>query len=180
MGGGKTPDPPEAQPPQLLLSSLLLLLGELPRAPTKTSGGGVWHRAPAPSDRAAVSLPRSKTRDGASALCSRAAAGRLQAGSLPLSPRSTFPAEPAPLPPLSTPWPCRRGARAGPLLQRSGSAPAWPLEPWALRLLCPCHPWRPRPAGIPAAGGRACLGGYRKAGGESGKTGGGDLGKTQE
>lgn len=31
------------------------LLGELPRAPTKTSGG-VWLRAPAPSDRAAVSL----------------------------------------------------------------------------------------------------------------------------
>lgn len=50
---GKTPGPPEAQPPQLLLSSLLLLLllGELPRAPTKTSGGGVWHRAPAPRPR---------------------------------------------------------------------------------------------------------------------------------
>nr|XP_054114140.1 translation initiation factor IF-2-like [Callithrix jacchus] len=35
--------------------SLLLLLGELPRAPTKTSRG-VWLCAPAPSDRAAVSL----------------------------------------------------------------------------------------------------------------------------
>lgn len=54
---GKTPGPPGAQPLQLLLSSsslllppspssFLLLLGELPRAPTKTSGGcGGWHRA---------------------------------------------------------------------------------------------------------------------------------------
>ncbi|KAL4688523.1 hypothetical protein H8959_004775 [Pygathrix nigripes] len=55
-GSGKTPVPREALPLQLLLpSSLLLLLGELPRAPTKTSGG-VWLCAPAPSDRAAVSL----------------------------------------------------------------------------------------------------------------------------
>lgn len=44
---GKTPLPREAQPLQLLLPSSLLLLGELPRAPTKTSGG-VWLRAPAP------------------------------------------------------------------------------------------------------------------------------------
>lgn len=56
-GSGKTPVPREALPLQLLLPSslLLLLLGELPRAPTKTSGG-VWLCAPAPSDRAAVSL----------------------------------------------------------------------------------------------------------------------------
>ncbi|XP_073864668.1 uncharacterized protein [Macaca fascicularis] len=56
-GSGKTPVPREALPLQLLPPSslLLLLLGELPRAPTKTSGG-VWLCARAPSDRAAVSL----------------------------------------------------------------------------------------------------------------------------
>lgn len=111
-------------------------------------------------DRAAVSLQRSKTRDGASALCSPGRRREAPAWvSLPLPARSTFRAEPAPRPPLSTPRPCRRGARAGPLLQRSGSAPAWPPEPGALRLPCPRHPGRP-PARRNPRGGRAGVFGW--------------------
>lgn len=162
---GKTPLPREALLQQLLLPASLLL-GELPRAPTKTSSG-VWLCASAPSDRAAVSLRR-ETRDGASALrnpAAAAAAGRLPPGSLHsrLSPPR---ARPSPPPGRAAEAPAPASAL------RSGSAPARP--PALAQSLPPRAPPRVPPARRnPRRGrGRGCLGGYPKARGESGKTGG--------
>lgn len=121
--------------PPLLLRLLLLLFAELPRAPTKTSAG-VWLRAPAPSDRAAVSLRGEKHVTEPP----RPAAGPPPGGSRP-GPYIPGRARPAPAP--LRPRPCRRGARAGLCAQRAGSAPARPAVP-AQR-----HRGRPGPQGSP-------------------------------
>ncbi|KAM5269063.1 uncharacterized protein RBU33_019779 [Hipposideros larvatus] len=163
---GKTPLPREALPLQLLLPSSLLL-GELPRAPTKTSGG-VWLHAPAPSDRAAVSLRGEKhvTEPPRSAAWPPPQPPR---GSRPglYIPGGARPA-PAPLRPPAVPQRRPRPTSA----QRSASAPARP--PARAQSFPPGAPPRAPPARRnPRRGrGRGCLGGYPKAGGESGKTAG--------
>ena len=170
---GKTYLPREALPLQLLLPSSLLL-GELPRAPTKTSGG-VWLCAPAPSDRAAVSLGGEK--HVTEPLRSAAWPPPPPGGSRPglYIPGRARPA-PAPLRPAAVPQRRPRPASA----QRSGSAPMRP--PALAQSLPPRAPPRAPPARRNPRRGRrrGCLGGYPKARGESGKTRGGELGKTQE
>lgn len=95
-----------------------------------------------------------------SALCSRAAVGRLQPGSLSLS---LLALNSGPSPPRARPSPppgrTAEAPEPGPLLQRSGSAPAWPTEPGAPHLPCPHHPASP-PARRNPRGGKAGVFGW--------------------